>query len=80
MSQELKGGTTTTSGTICQKNGLYKASDGKVEIVQYCEAGKPFPKFGGGTGTGNCTWTALSKSSDGSKTGFTSVKVAAGTM
>jgi hypothetical protein len=83
MSQEPNqrpiGGSTTT-GSTCTKSGLYKATDGKIEMVVYIQANTQFPKFPGGDGSTNCTWTALSTSADGSRTGFTAVKVAAGTV
>jgi hypothetical protein len=68
-----------TSGTTCTKTGLYKASDGKIEFVVQVEKGKPFPKFPGGSGTSNTTWTAVG-SSDSDRSSFEAVKVAAGTM
>jgi hypothetical protein len=68
-----------TSGTTCTKTGLYKATDGKMEFVVQVEAGKPFPKFPGGTGTTNTTWTALG-AADAERKTFEGVKVAAGTM
>ena len=80
MSQESKIGGSTASGATCTKTGLYKATDGKIEIIQYIYQGSPFPPFPGGTATGNCTWTALSPTADGSRKSFTAVKVAAGTV
>ena len=88
MSQELiQGGggggnlgTSFTTGQICPKSGLYKATDGKVEIIEYIPLNATFPPFGGGNGTKKCTWTRLTLASDGSKTTFTAVKVAAGTL
>lgn len=82
MSQELKKPPTGgyTSGTTCTKTGLYKATDGKMEFVELIRKGDPFPKYPGGTGTTNTTWTAASEAADGNKTGFEAVKVAAGTI
>ena len=84
MSQEFAagggfGGSGTTGGT-CLETSLYKATDGKIEFIEYIQAGDPFPAFPGGTGTKKCTWTKLTKSADGGKQGFTSVKVAAGSF
>jgi hypothetical protein len=88
MSQEFtqdaaRGGNTTTSfttGQICPETSLYKSTDGKIEFVEYIEAQTAFPPFPGGNGTKKGTWTRLSLASDGGKTGFTSVKVVAGTL
>jgi hypothetical protein len=80
--QEFKGGNTgngTTGGT-CLETSLYKATDGKIEFVELIQAGDAFPPFPGGKGTKACAWTRLTVASDGSKTGFTSVKVVAGTL
>jgi hypothetical protein len=84
MSQELKGGgnitTSFTTGQVCPKTGLYKATDGKVEIIEYISVNTQFPPFGGGNGTKKATWTRLSLASDGNRSGFTSVMVDAGTI
>lgn len=86
MSQELiqgGGGNTSTgfaTGSVCTKSSLYKATDGKIEFIEYVPLNATFPPFPGGTGTKKCTWYRLSVSSDGSKTSFTAVKVAAGTL
>ena len=86
MSQEERnignGGTTTTtgkSGGICSQSGLYRATDGKIEFIQYFTAGESFFTFPGGTAQAKCTWTLMSKSTD-NRTTFTAVKVAAGTV
>jgi len=76
--QAAKTGTGST-GTICTKTGLYKASDGKIEFIELIEDGQSFPPFPGGNGKKSTTWTRLSVSSDGNKTGFESVLVPAGT-
>lgn len=68
-----------SSGTTCTKTGLYKATDGRIEFVTFVEAGKAFPNFPGGTTTAKTTWTAVG-GSDANRTGFTAVKVAAGTQ
>jgi hypothetical protein len=73
-------GTSYASGTICPKTGLYKSTDGKMEFLELVKKGDPFPKFPGGTGTSNASWTATSESADGSRSGFQAVKVAAGTL
>ena len=81
MSQESKvGGTSTASGATCTKTGVYKATDGKIEIIQYIYEGSPFPPFPGGTATTKCTWTPLSTTADGTRKSFTAVKVPAGTQ
>jgi hypothetical protein len=82
MSQELSknGGTITgTTGGTCSKSGLYKATDGKMEFIQYFVAGEKFFPFPGGNAKTKCTWTLMSRSVDGSKTSFDAVKVAPGT-
>jgi hypothetical protein len=83
LTQELTGGgiaTTGTTGSKCTETSLYKASDGKIEFIEYVEAGAVFPPFPGGKGTKSCTWTRLTLASDGGKQSFTAVKVAAGTI
>jgi len=82
MSQDLtaKKPPSGASGTTCSKTGLYKATDGKMEFVELIRRGSIFPKFPGGNGTTNTTWTAVSESADGSRTSFTAVKVSAGTL
>lgn len=83
MSQDLiakkppSGGGAT--GTTCTKTGLYKASDGKITSVLLIKRNDPFPPFVGASGTTKTTWYAVTESSDGSRTGFESVTVAAGT-
>lgn len=78
---EAGGGTTTgTSGGTCSVSGLYKATDGKIEFIQPFVVGDKFFAFPGGTAKVKCTWTLMSKSSDGNRTTFTAVKVAAGTI
>lgn len=74
------GGTSYTSGQLCPKSGLWKSTDGKIEIFEYVPVNTPFPLFGGGNGTKKCTWTRLTLASDGGKTSFTAVKVAAGSI
>lgn len=85
MSQDLTkdGGTTTTKGTTgetCLKSGLYKATDGRMEFIQYFSSGDKFFPFPGGTAKTKCTWTLMSRSVDGSKTSFEGVKVTAGSV
>ena len=83
QTQELAagGGTTTfTTGQNCPKSGLYKATDGKIEFIEYVTLNTAFPAFPGGTGTQKCTWTRLSKAADGGKARFEAVKVSAGTV
>jgi hypothetical protein len=87
VNQEFAGGGGTGNGTTsfstgqnCPKSGLYKSTDGKVELIEYIPVNTAFPPFGGGNGTKKCLWTRLSLASDGSKTSFTAVKVAAGSI
>ena len=87
MSQDLianGGGTTTTikgtTGGTCSVSGLYKATDGKIEFIQPYVVNDKFFAFPGGNGKSKCTWTLMSKSSDGSRTSFDAVKVTAGTI
>ena len=84
MSQELRGGGGnlggSTTGTICNKSGLYKTTDGKIEFIEYIVAGAAFPNFPGGTGTKKCTWNKVTLATDGSRTSVDAVKVEAGTV
>ena len=78
MSQEnLRVGTGYTTGTICPKTGSYKSSTKYMDTIVVICKGDKFPT---GTDGAKTTWTALSASTDGSKTGFESVKVTAGTV
>lgn len=80
--QEKGGGNSGTgsTGTICTKTSLYKASDGRIEFIEYIDQGQAFPPFPGGNGKKSCTWTRLSVTTDGNKSGFESVLVEAGTV
>jgi hypothetical protein len=89
MSQELTqdqknfSGSTTirgTTGGTCSVSGLYKATDGRIEFIQPFVVGDKFFAFPGGTGKSKCTWTLMSKSSDGNRTSYTAVKVEAGAL
>ncbi len=77
MNQELmaKGGYAT--GTVCPKTGSYKSSNKFMDTIITVVKGDKFPTGADGAKT---TWSALSASSDGSRTGFQSVKVSAGTV
>jgi hypothetical protein len=87
MSQEFtqgfgngSGSTGGTTGSICTETSLYKSTDGKIEFIEYIAAGDVYPPFPGGNGTKKTTWTRTTVASDGSRTSFTAVKVAAGTI
>lgn len=79
MNQEnAKAGTTGyATGSICPKTGSYKSSSKFMDTIIPVVKGDKFPT---GVDGGTTTWTALSTSSDGSKTGFEAVKVTAGTL
>ena len=68
------------TGTLCTITALYKATDGKTEFIIPIDANTYYPAYPGGNGTGKTVWSRLSVTTDGSKTGFESVKVAAGTV
>jgi hypothetical protein len=84
MSQEIqtKGGgiTSGTTGAICTKTGLYKATDGKIEFIEYIDVNTAFPPYPGGNGKKSCTWTRLSVAADGNRTSYTAVMVEPGTI
>jgi hypothetical protein len=84
MSQDLIAKKPPTSGgatgTICGRTGLYKASDGKITAVLLIKKGDAFPPFVGASGTTKTTWYAVTEGTDGARTGFESVTVAAGTV
>jgi hypothetical protein len=82
MQQELKGGTGGgfATGTICTDTNLYKCTDNKVEYIEHIAAGSPFPNFPGGNGKGRATWFKITLATDGDRSGFDAVKVAAGTL
>jgi len=80
LTQERVGSSTGTTGTICGETSLYQATDGKMVFIEHIPAGAAFPPYPGGKGTKSCTWTRLSKATDGSKTSFESVLVEAGTI
>lgn len=80
MNQEnLKTGFTTgyATGTICPRTGSYKSSNRFMDTIIPMVKGDKFPTGPDGSKT---TWTALSTSTDSTKTEFESVKVTAGTM
>lgn len=81
MSQELAkkpAPTEGVTGSTCTKTGLYKATDGRMEFVRLIKQDEKYPAYPGGTGSTKTTWTAVSSSTDGSREGFESVKVSAG--
>jgi hypothetical protein len=80
LTQERVGSSTGTTGSICGETSLYKATDGKMVFIEHIPAGTAFPPYPGGKGTKACTWTRLSKATDGGKTSFESVLVDAGTI
>ena len=85
MSQELRGGggnigTSFTTGQVCPKTGLYKATDGKIEFIEYYALNDLFRTFPGGSGTKKCTWNRVTVASDGSRASLDAVKVAPGTL
>jgi hypothetical protein len=81
------------TGTICTRDGLYKATDRRAQYVEMYFVGEAFRNFPGGKGTKSTTWylvtgtsTASVSSTDGTGTvtssgdgGFTSVVVDPGT-
>ena len=75
------GGSTTSyaTGSICPKTGLWKTFDGKLEVIEYYMAQEAFRSSPSGSGK-KCSWTRVSLASDGSRTGFTAVRVATGTV
>lgn len=86
INQELTaggGGNTTTSfstGSICPKTGLWKTSDGKIQVIEFYSAGEAFRNSPSGNGTKKCSWTRITVTSDGGKTSFDGVMVEAGTV
>lgn len=80
MQTERKAPTGGATGTTCTKSGIYKATDGKMEFVEFIRKGQSFPKYPGANGTSNTTWTPVTESADGARKGFTAVKVSAGTQ
>ncbi len=85
INQELAAGggnnstTSYSTGSVCPKTGLWKTSDGKIEVIEFYSLGELFRLSPSGNGTKKCSWTRVTLASDGSKTGFTAVKVDAGT-
>ena len=76
------GGNTTTSyttGSLCPKTGLWKTFDGKIEVIEYYVLNEPFRSSPSGNNK-KCSWTRVSLASDGGRTGYTAVKVTAGTI
>lgn len=74
LTQEFaKSGTGFATGTTCTDTSLYKCTDNKMQFIELIEAGAQFPPFPGGKGTSKTTWYRLTKSADGTKTGFTAV-------
>jgi hypothetical protein len=44
------------TGTVCTKNGLYKATDNKAQYIELIWVGSNFPPFPGENGNKNATW------------------------
>ena len=60
--QDTKTDSTATgypTGTKCPKTGTYKATNGKIEIILFLEAGKAFPTHSDGSKT---IWYAVKES------------------
>lgn len=80
------------TGAICQKSGLYKATDRRAQYLELYYVGDAFRNFPGGKGTKTTTWYFVSGTSSSSVTstdgtgtvttpgdgGFTSVVVEPG--
>lgn len=77
MNQEnLRGGSFGyASGSVCPKTGSYKSTNNYVDTIVAIAKGDKFPA---GADGGKTTWTALSSTTDGNKTGFDSVRATAG--
>ncbi|HEX2272060.1 MAG TPA: hypothetical protein VHH35_21135 [Pyrinomonadaceae bacterium] len=81
MSEDLTAIKTTggTTGSLCSRTGLYRATDGKIVSVLLIKKGDTFPPFVGASGTTKTTWYAVTDR-DSTKSSFESVTVAAGTV
>jgi hypothetical protein len=67
--EELRlGETSFQTGTICTDSNIYRCSDDTFEIIEYIEAGAPFPNAPFGNGKGKTVWRKLTLASDGSRT------------
>jgi len=79
MTQQQTASKTTSyaTGTVCPKTGSYKSSNKYMDTIVVFSKGDVFPA---GTDGNRTSWSPLSTSTDGGKEGFTSVKVAAGSV
>jgi hypothetical protein len=48
------------TGTLCQVDGLYKATDKRAQYLVLYAKDDPFLPFPGGKGTKSCTWYRVS--------------------
>jgi len=64
---ETAGGTGFNTGTICTDSNIYRCNDDLFEIIEYVEAGKPFPKGPFGNGKGNTSWKKITLATDGNR-------------
>jgi hypothetical protein len=65
--EQAAGGTGFQTGTICTDSNIYRCSDDFFEIIEYVEAGKPFPKGPFGNGKGNTVWRKITLATDGTR-------------
>ena len=58
------------SGAVCTESNLYKCSNGDFEVIQFVEAGQPFPNTPFGDGRARTTWQKVTVASDGRRGTF----------
>jgi hypothetical protein len=71
-----KGTADFQTGTACTDSNLYRCSENNFEIIQFVEAGEPFPNSPFGEAKNKTTWTRITLATDGGRTAFDGRKMA----
>jgi len=68
MTQEKSFGFKT--GSICTDSNIYRCSDGVFEVIEYVEAGTPFPSEPFNNGKNKTNWQKITLATEGSRKTF----------
>ena len=66
MTQEKSFGFKT--GSICTDSNIYRCSDGVFEVIEYVEAGTPFPSEPFNNGKNKTNWQKITLETEASRT------------
>ena len=70
MSQEFEKSFGFKTGSICADSNIYRCSDGVFEVIEYVEAGTPFPSEPWGNGKNKTNWQKVTLATDGNRKTF----------